>query len=376
MAEDDKPRGKPEVKAKLPSAKNIRSPEFTPHGINSGRGNLGSASTRPSGLTAAKAKKRRIIWISVVTVVVVAVAGTVVWYSNWSGPKVSVSGKFGDEPKVSISKFRKKPTKMTITNQVKGKGATLETGDMAFVKFAFYKWAKGKGKPVGSSYKQSKQPVTIPVGGDSGVKGLDKALPGHKVGDRFVAELPPKDGFGKEAAQVKLSEKDTVVFVVDVMSAVSAGTPAGTMKKLDDKNLPTVEDAGARKAPKVTIPKVDAPDSLKIETLIEGKGPAVKKGESAFVNYQGQIWKTGKEFDSTWTKKKITTFGIGTGQTIPGFDKGLTGAKVGSRIMLVIPPKDGYGKNGQPQAGIKGDDTLVFVIDILGIAPAQPAPGQ
>ncbi|MCP9979155.1 FKBP-type peptidyl-prolyl cis-trans isomerase [Actinomadura madurae] len=82
------------------------------------------------------------------------------------------------------------------------------------------------------------------------------------------------------------------------------------------------------------------------------------------VNYTGKIWKTGKKFDSSWDNKQPATFPIGGGQTIPGFDKGLTGAKVGSRVMLVLPPEEGYGKKGSPPT-IKGDDTLVFVVDIL-----------
>jgi len=51
---------------------------------------------------------------------------------------------------------------------------------------------------------------------------------------------------------------------------------------------------------------------------------------------------------------------------IPGWDTGLAGQTVGSRVMLVIPPKDGYGKAGASQAGINGTDTLVYVVDILG----------
>jgi len=37
---------------------------------------------------------------------------------------------------------------------------------------------------------------------------------------------------------------------------------------------------------------------------------------------------------------------------------------VGSRILLVLPPADGYGAQGNPPK-IAGDDTLVFVVDIL-----------
>ena len=35
-------------------------------------------------------------------------------------------------------------------------------------------------------------------------------------------------------------------------------------------------------------------------------------------------------------------------------------------MLLVIPPADGYGTAGQSQAGIKGTDDLVFVVDIVG----------
>jgi peptidylprolyl isomerase len=51
---------------------------------------------------------------------------------------------------------------------------------------------------------------------------------------------------------------------------------------------------------------------------------------------------------------------------VPGWDQGLVGEKVGSRVILEIPPALGYGKQGNEQAGIKGTDTLFFVVDILG----------
>jgi peptidylprolyl isomerase len=56
---------------------------------------------------------------------------------------------------------------------------------------------------------------------------------------------------------------------------------------------------------------------------------------------------------------------IGAGQVIKGWDTGLVGQPVGSRVLLVIPPAEGYGKTGASTAGINGTDTLVFVVDIL-----------
>ena len=67
-------------------------------------------------------------------------------------------------------------------------------------------------------------------------------------------------------------------------------------------------------------------------------------------------------------KRRTVRFAVGAtpSQLIPGWDKGLVGQHIGSRVLLVIPPADGYGKTGNPQAGIKGTDTLVFVVDVLG----------
>ena len=50
---------------------------------------------------------------------------------------------------------------------------------------------------------------------------------------------------------------------------------------------------------------------------------------------------------------------------IAGWDEGLVGQTVGSQVLLVVPPDKGYGAAGQPNAGISGTDTLVFVVDIL-----------
>ncbi|MEU9023809.1 FKBP-type peptidyl-prolyl cis-trans isomerase [Actinomadura sp. NPDC048394] len=372
MAEDDKPA----VKAKIPNAKNIRSPEFTPHGISAGRG---SGLNRPSALTAAQARKRRIATIAGIVVAVLAIAGGVTYYVTRPGPKIEVSGKFGSESKVKI------PTKLapnkTLKSRtlIKGTGPAIADGDTMFVQYSFYQWAKqtdaddskkkSTSKKIGSSYEQQAQgsggPQALTVG-KSGVKGLDKGLVGKTAGSRVLVEVPPSMGFGDQGSQLGLGKNDSVVFVVDVQAVVKKNAgPQGAPQKLDDKNLPKVEDQGAGKAPKVTLPKADAPSKLQVKTLVQGTGPALAKGDDAVVNYQGQIWKGGKVFDSSWKNGQPALFPIGTGATVPGFDKGLTGAKVGSRVLLILPPDEGYGKKGNAQAGIKGTDTLVFVVDIL-----------
>lgn len=378
MSEDDKPRGKPTVKAKakIPNAQSIRSPEFTPHGISAGRGSGLNRPSAPSALTAKQARKRRMMMIAGIVVAALAISGGVYWWVNRPDPVIEVTGKFAAEPEVEIPTKLAPTTTLKITTPIKGTGRALADGDTAYVSFATYKWSKdkddensrvkSKSEKVSSTWEQQGQQPGGPrplVLGKSGLKEIDKNLVGKTVGSRVVLQLPPSKDLSQLSPQ-QITDKDAVVFVMDIQAAVPKDPkPEGTAKKLDDKNLPKVEDKGA-KEPKITIPDVDAPDKLQVKTLVEGIGPALAKGDDAVVNYVGKIWKSGDKFDSSWDNKQPVSFPIGTGATIPGFDKGLTGAKVGSRVLLVLPPEEGYGKDGNPPK-IKGDDTLVFVVDVL-----------
>ncbi|QKW53158.1 FKBP-type peptidyl-prolyl cis-trans isomerase [Streptomyces buecherae] len=151
--------------------------------------------------------------------------------------------------------------------------------------------------------------------------------------------------------------------------------------KVDTSKSPTAEPTGkivAGPLPDITKgrefgqkptmakgPGKPSPD-LAVKTLVPGRGAAVATGDFLEVNYLGQKWKDGKVFDNSYDRDKPAIFPIGVGKVIPGWDQGLVGKKVSSRVQLAIPPALGYGSEGNPQAGIKGDDTLVFVVDIVG----------
>ena len=117
--------------------------------------------------------------------------------------------------------------------------------------------------------------------------------------------------------------------------------------------------------PTISIPTQSASSQLTVKTLIEGNGPALTKTDAFVGNYAVYIWsgKNHKLAESTFTTKSPALF---SGQLLPGLEAALQGKKMGSRVLAVVPPADGYGKTGSTQAGIKGTDTLVFVVDILG----------
>jgi peptidylprolyl isomerase len=127
----------------------------------------------------------------------------------------------------------------------------------------------------------------------------------------------------------------------------------------------TLDETGK---PTVTIPDTTPPATTKVAVLKQGDGATVKDGDSVTVQYQGVNWDTKKVFDQSWGREPAT---FATTGVIKGFQDALVGQKVGSQVIAVIPPADGYGPTGQPAAGIKGTDTLVFVIDILTTAPTK-----
>ncbi|WP_406252205.1 FKBP-type peptidyl-prolyl cis-trans isomerase [Streptomyces atratus] len=123
--------------------------------------------------------------------------------------------------------------------------------------------------------------------------------------------------------------------------------------------------AGAKFGEKPTLAKGtgNPPKELKTRVVSQGDGATLKNGDAIQVNYLGQSWDSDKPFDNSFDRKQPFDLTLGAGMVIQGWDKGLVGQKVGSRVQLVIPPDLGYGAQGQ--GDIKPNATLVFVVDVL-----------
>ena len=118
--------------------------------------------------------------------------------------------------------------------------------------------------------------------------------------------------------------------------------------------------------PEVTIPDGQPPTELVIDDLTVGDGDEAVAGKGVTVHYVGVSWSTGAEFDASWTRMEPFSFGLGAGHVISGWDEGVQGMKVGGRRRLTIPPDKGYGAAGAGGV-IKGNETLVFVVDLLAV---------
>ena len=281
------------------------------------------------------------------------------------GPPVKVTGSYGEQPDVVFPNGRPADS-LDISTPVEGKGAKVAKGDLVVANYVGYRWNTSGGKLIASSYGDGAHPAAFPSG--KLVPGRSKALVGRAVGSRVIAVIPPKDGYGdKGNAQLEVAADDTLVFVLDLVAAYPKNaTVKGQPSRPADPHLPQVGAAQPGQAPQVTIPHAQPPARLQTSTLVQGTGRTVQAGQLVAMQYTGVFWRDGKVFDSSWSAGQVYTATIGKGQVIRGWDEGLVGQKVGSRMLLVVPPAWGYGAEGLKQVVIKGTDTLVFVVDILG----------
>jgi peptidylprolyl isomerase len=120
--------------------------------------------------------------------------------------------------------------------------------------------------------------------------------------------------------------------------------------------------------PTVEVPSDQPPSyQLELEDITVGEGDEAVSGRVVEVHYVGVSWKSGRQFDASWDRGETFKFGLGRGQVIPGWDQGVAGMRVGGRRRITIPPSLAYGRRGA--GGVIGpDETLVFVVDLVGVA--------
>jgi FKBP-type peptidyl-prolyl cis-trans isomerase len=281
--------------------------------------------------------------------------------SGSASTAVKVAKTGTTEPKVSFPT----PTTVTATQRTtirSGSGATVKQGDSVSLAYAMYD-AKS-GKKLDSRGWSAKSRVVFPVDAAQVLPGFAASVVCAKAGDRIASVIPASLAFGSQGSeQIPVAGGDSIVFVADIVG-LSPTKATGAPKALPS-GFPTVTLA-SNGTPSVKIPATKAPTALKIADSKVGTGATVKNKDTVTVQYQGVLWRTGGIFDQSWGKSGPTSFA--TNQVVPGFGKALVGQKVGSQVVAIIPPSEGYGKTGSTDGSIKGTDTMVFVIDILATA--------
>ena len=257
---------------------------------------------------------------------------------------VKVDGPFGSAPTITLTQPFTVST--TIARVVApGTGEDLKKGQALQIN---YVGVNGKdGSAVGNNY--TTKPDVFVLGEADLMTAINDVLVGQKVGVRALV------------AVVDTTNQTTTVLSMDVISAKTILSRAEGTTVAPVAGLPAVTLA-SNGAPSVTLPAAVKPAALVAQDLITGAGQVVQSGQTITVHYTGWTW-DGNKFDSSWDKGSTFSTTIGSGEVIKGWETGLIGKAVGSQVLLVVPPDQGYGTTAN--GPIPGGSTLVFVVDIL-----------
>jgi len=291
---------------------------------------------------------------------------------------VSISGPVGELPEIDWkANLESGDTETQVVEE--GDGAVVEEGDKVLVNLAV---SNDVSKDVTFDTYGDQGALMLEVGVDTEPQQVVELMtelisreiePGTTtLGTRIAAVVDVEEewepnvglaltplGVGNEDGMVVVADLEAVP--LDGPQGKTAAAPNWAPRIVMTKGEPSALDSSG-------LPEPD-PKAKKIAkaVLIEGTGPVVEKGDLMIANYIGQIYAGDKPFDTSYGKKAPGTFTIGVGGVVKGWDDGLVGAKVGSRVLLRIPPGLGYGKEGQGE-DIPPNSTLYFIVDILAAA--------
>lgn len=281
---------------------------------------------------------------------------------------VEVSGEFGEELTFE-AKTPLEATELERSVLIEGEGGAPEPEQNVLISLNFFNGTNGELIEFAPT-----SPAPFIEGQLN--EWAYEAIRCAAVGQRVAMAMPASVAFaGGDPSSAGLAEGDAVVAVLDVAEygdkVQSEPATPDLLAKAEGEAQPVPEgfptvvlaDDGS---PTITVPSgLTPPDTLEVATLIKGDGDVVQDGDQVWVNYRGIIWRTGEEFDSSWSRGQAIDFN--TNGVIGGFQKALVGQTVGSQVISVVPAEDGgYGAAQLEGMGHESDDVMVFVLDILG----------
>ncbi|MFI8241991.1 FKBP-type peptidyl-prolyl cis-trans isomerase [Streptomyces sp. NPDC085866] len=279
-------------------------------------------------------------------------------------PAITAGTKFGEKP--TVAKGPGEPSKnLAVKTVIAGNGRTIAENDFIQANYLGQIWSTAK--VFDNSYDRNR-PLVIQLAQGSIIDGWRYAIAGKKVGSRIELAVPPELGYGKSGnPQAGIKGTDTLVFVIDLMDSFNSKSSAqGKPVPQNDAALPKVGTNTDGKAPEITVPKSEPPKKLVSTYVLEGDGDEIKANQTILCQFKAVVWDSGKTFQQTYGSGRLSQFSLEQmQQAVKGLAEGLTGKKVGSRVLVVIPPELGYGDNPPSGGVVKKGSTLVFSVDIL-----------
>jgi peptidylprolyl isomerase len=286
-----------------------------------------------------------------------------VFPSGENSNSVEVSGASGAQPSAEF------PTPLVarsgeLTVVERGEGDPIFPGQT--IEYIVSQFDPASGEYMGSIGLDTPARAIVGSAVGEGTDPYADLLACTAVGDRVVVTTDVKSALGDTFDPETMTGGDTtLVFVYDITAAYLG--KANGWDQLPQAGFPSVV-LSPNGRPGITVPGNEPPTELQIATLKAGTGATVEEDDNVVLQYTGVGWETGTVFDSSWASETGAPTTLSPEGVVGGFAKAITGAKVGSQVIVVIPPGEEYGYPAG--AGPQGDDgnvTMIFVIDILGI---------
>ena len=256
--------------------------------------------------------------------------------------RVVVSGRVGATPTIEI----KAPLEVDgskVTTLVKGDGREITEGSPVLVAITAFDGESGK---TLSEFGRPQLSLGI-VGTDVIGEDLTNMVIGQQEGSRLIAFRTIAPGAGAPG-----STSNVEVDVIDILPSIAVGTAV-------DASVDPLSVEINPNGPIITHGST-VPDGVTTQMLIKGDGVQVHDSDRVVAQFTALGWTDGVVRVSTWETGVPQV--INLGKAMRGLQTALVDQKVGSRLAITIPPDLAA-----------GDDTLCFVIDILGTEPGQSA---
>lgn len=285
---------------------------------------------------------------------------------------VTISGDLGTTPEVEWGEDYTAAAEPETETLVTGEGPEIEAGATALVHY----W-------IGNGFDQSEaistytaQPELLDLSSSELPEALTAPVAGATVGSRIATSLSAEEIFGEVGQPAfGISNQDPLLLVIDVLGPYDVDVPYSEEGQAWAPDLVLDEDGQPEAMRFMGIPRPSG--RLQVQTVVEGAGETVEEGDFIMVDYLGSVYAKPNPFDGSFDGQPLVARLV-EGGLVDGWVQGLAGKTVGSRVWLQIPPRFGYGAEGNEGAGIKGTDTIYFLVDILGRAPepSEPEPGE
>ncbi len=128
-------------------------------------------------------------------------------------------------------------------------------------------------------------------------------------------------------------------------------------------------------APEVSVEEPLDVEETQSEVLVEGDGNEVVEGEQALLHLFVANGTNGDKALATYDQGVPAAFQMSEDQLFKSVVDSVVGQGVGSRVVVVAPPEEAFGAQGAAQFNLTGDDDVVFVVDVMSVAPTEVLDG-